>query len=165
MIKDINDFGICYDPVEDTLHVGGVKISKPENSMKPTNYKAPSAKALVDVLNITPEQAATARGLIRGEVRTKDAERFPKANAYFQSCHHEPGRLTRILECLNEVLEMHGVEILGECRTYGPPAEYLNAGDTYTATLLFDHIAGNFKLTSWGDWYEKNENKPAFKNW
>jgi hypothetical protein len=133
--------------------------------MKPTGYNAPSKKALIDALNITPEQADTVRGLIRGEIRTKDAARFPLANGYFARCFNPPDRLTRILECLNEVLEMHGVEALGEVRTYGPPAEYLNAGDTYTATLLFDHIADNFKLTSWGDWYERNENKPAFKNW
>jgi hypothetical protein len=133
--------------------------------MKPTNYKAPSAKALISSLNISPEQAATVRGLIRGEIRTKDAERFPKSNAYFAKCYHEPHRLTRILECLNECLETFGVECIGEVRTYGPPAEYLNTGDTYAATLVFDHIAGNFKLTSWGDWLEKNENKAAFKNW
>jgi hypothetical protein len=133
--------------------------------MKPTGFKAPSVKALADALRITSEQAQTVRGLIRGEIRTKDVARFPKANAYFQKCRHEPDRLTRILECLDEVLEMHGVETLGECRAYGPPAEYLNAGDTYTATLLFDRIAWNFKLTTFGDWLERNENKPAFKNW
>jgi hypothetical protein len=133
--------------------------------MKPTGYNAPSKKALITALNITPEQADTVRGLIRGETRTKNPAQFPKSNAYFSKCHHEPKRLHRILECLNETLEMHGVECLGEVKTYGPPAEYLNAGDTYTATLLFDHIAGNFKLTSWGDWYEHNENKAAFKNW
>jgi hypothetical protein len=133
--------------------------------MKPTGYNAPSKKALIDALNITPEQADTVRGLIRGTVITKNPAQFPKANAYFSKCHHEPGRLTRILECLNEVLEMHGVEALGGVRTYGPPAEYLNTGDTYASTLLFDHIAGNFKLTTYGDWLEKNENKPAFKNW
>ena len=130
-----------------------------------TGYTAPSKKTLIAALNITPEQAETARGLIRGDIKTRDEERFPRSNAYFRRCYHEPGRLSRILECLNEVLEMHGVESLGECRTYGPPAEYLNAGDTYAATLLFDHIAGNFKLTTYGDWLERNENKPAFRNW
>lgn len=133
--------------------------------MKPTGYKAPSKKALIDALNITPEQADTVRGLIRGEIRTTDTERFPRANAQFSRCYHQPKRLSRILECLNELLEMHGIEALGKCQTYGPPAEYLNSGDAYTGTLLFDHIAGNFKLTTYGDWVEKNENKPAFKNW
>jgi len=133
--------------------------------MKLTGYNAPSKKALIEALNITPEQADTVRGLIRGEIRTKDVTRFPLANGYFARCYNPPDRLTRILECLNEVLETHGVECLGEVRTYGPPAEYLNAGDTYTATLLFDHIADNFKLTSYGDWFERNENKAAFRNW
>lgn len=115
--------------------------------------------------NITKEQADTVRGLIRGEIRTRDVERFPKSNAYFAKCYHEPKRLDRILECLNETLEMYGVEALGEVRTYGPPAEYLNAGETYAPTLLFDHLAGNFKLTSWGHWYERNERKASFRNW
>jgi hypothetical protein len=133
--------------------------------VKRTPYSAPSAKALIASLNTTSEQAATVRGLIRGEITTWDVSLFPKSNAYFQSCHHVPDRLSRILECLNEVLEMHGVECLGEVRTYGPPAEYLNAGDTYTTTLLFDHIAQNFKLTCYGDWLEANEHKAAFRNW
>lgn len=133
--------------------------------MKRTPYTAPSKKALIDVLNITPEQADTVRGLIRGEIRTRDAERFPRSNAHFARCHHEPRRLDRILACLDECLGTHGVEILGDVRTYGPPAEYLNTGDTYSPTILFDRIADNFKLTSWGDWFERNENKRAFRNW
>lgn len=133
--------------------------------MKRTTYTAPSKKALIESLNITPEQADTVRGLIRGEIRTRDAEKFPRSNAYFSKCFHEPRRLDRILACLDECLGTHGVEALGDVRTYGPPAEYLNTGDTYAATILFDHLAGNFKLTSWGDWLEKNETKRAFRNW
>lgn len=133
--------------------------------MKLTGYKAPSQKALISSLNIAAEQATTVRGLIRGEICTRDTEKFPKSNSYFSKCYHEPCRLARILECLNECIGAHGVECIGEARTYGPPAEYLNTGDTYSATILFDHIAGNFKLTTWGDWYEANENKPSFKNW
>lgn len=133
--------------------------------MKPTYYSAPSKKKIMQSLHVSEDTAETVRGLIRGDVPTLDAERFPKSNAYFSRCYNTLPRLARILECLNELLEMHGVEAIGEVRTYGPPAEYLNAGDTYAATLVFDHLAGNFKLTSWGDWLEKNESKPAFRNW
>lgn len=133
--------------------------------MKRTSYTAPSKKSLIEALRITPEQADTVRGLIRGEIRTKDAERFPKSNAYFAKCCHEPKRLDRILACLDECLGTFGVEALGEVQTYGPPAEYLNTGDTYSPTLLFDHITGKFCLTSWGDWFERNENKRSFRNW
>jgi hypothetical protein len=128
--------------------------------LNPTNYRAPSKKALIDRLHITPEQAETVRKLIRGELHTRDEKRFPRSNTYFDRCYHQPNRLTRILECLNEALETHGVEPLGHVDFRdGPPAEYLNTGDTYTATLLFDHGTDTFKLTSWGDWLEKNEKK------
>jgi hypothetical protein len=130
-----------------------------------TTYKAPSAKRLVDALNITPEQAETVRGLIQGTAKTLDPIKFPRSNAYFSSCYRQPKRLGRVLVCLNELLELHGVESLGPVQTYGPPAEYLNAGDTYAATLIFDHMAGNFKLTTWADWIEQNEHKAAFRNW
>lgn len=119
----------------------------------------------MSALNISAETAETVRGLIRGEIRTLDAERFPRSNAYFNSCYNRPSRLDRIMECLNEVLGTYGVESIGEVQMYGPPAEYLNAGDTYAETVVFDHLAGNFKLTSWGDWLEKNEGKTAFRNW
>lgn len=119
----------------------------------------------MSALNISAETANIVRGLIRGEIRTLDSERFPRANAYFASCYNRPSRLARIMECLNEVLGMGGVEAIGEVQMYGPPAEYLNAGDTYAATLVFDRLVGNFKLTSWGDWLEKNEGKKAFLDW
>ena len=119
----------------------------------------------MSALNISAETANIVRGLIRGEIRTLDAERFPQSNAYFASCYNRPSRLARIMECLNEVLGMGGVEAIGDAQTYGPPAEYLNAGDTYAATIIFDHMAGNFKLTSCGDWLENNEGKTAFRNW
>ena len=119
----------------------------------------------MSALNISAETANIVRGLIRGEIRTLDAERFPQSNAYFASCYNRPSRLDRIMECLNEVLGTYGVEAIGDSQTYGPPAEYLNAGDTYAATLVFDRLVGNFKLTSWGDWLEKNESKAAFRNW
>jgi hypothetical protein len=128
--------------------------------LNPTGYRAPSKKALIEQLHSTPEQAETIRGLIRGELHTRDEARFPRANASFDRCYSQPNRLTRIMECLNEVLDMHGVEPLGPVHyRNGPPAEYLNAGDTYTATLLFDHNTRTFKLTSWGDWLERNERK------
>jgi len=45
--------------------------------MKPTNYTAPSKARIMAALNISPETADTVRGLIRGEITTWDASRFP----------------------------------------------------------------------------------------
>ena len=131
--------------------------------MKPTGYTAPSAKRLVDALHITPEQAATVRALIRGEIKIQDNPLFPRTAQWINSCYHAPRRLDRILSALNECLETQGVECItsGEQRMDGSHivAEYLNAGDTYNATLLFNHRTQAFSLTSWGDFVERNQSR------
>lgn len=38
-------------------------------------------------------------------------------------------------------------------------AEYVNMGETYTPTLLFDTENQTLHVTSWGDWYEEWETK------
>jgi hypothetical protein len=128
-----------------------------------TGLRAPSVKRLVDALKITPEKAMIARGLIQGIVRTKDEKLFPKSNKLFNRCHHPMWRLDRILECLNELLEMHGVEYVsnGEQQMDGSHivAEYLNSGDTYSMTLLFNHRSGAFSLTTLGDFVERNQHR------
>ena len=129
--------------------------------MKPTGYPAPSAKRLIDALHITPEQATTVRALIRGEIKIQDNPLFPITAKWINSCHHPLPRIDRILGALNECLGMHGVE----CITSGGQhmdgshvvAEYLNAGDTYNATLLFNHRTQAFSLTTWGDFVERNQ--------
>ncbi len=40
---------------------------------------------------------------------------------------------------------------------YNIVAAYVNVGDTYTATLLYDTQAGEFLVTSYGDWLEAYE--------
>ena len=128
-----------------------------------TGFRAPSVKRLVDALKITPEKARTARGLIQGAIRTKDEKLFPKSNRLFDRCHHPMRRLDRIIECLNELLEMHGVEYVssGEQQMDGSHivAEYLNSGDTYSMTLLFNHRSEAFSLTTWGDFIERNQRR------
>jgi len=38
-------------------------------------------------------------------------------------------------------------------------ALYVNRGDTYDTTLLYDTDKDRFYITSWGDWYEKWQSK------
>jgi hypothetical protein len=38
-----------------------------------------------------------------------------------------------------------------------PLAEYVNSGDTYSPTVLYDYSEGKFYLTTYGDWVEKYE--------
>ncbi len=112
----------------------------------------------MDCLNLTREQADTARALIQGYCRTLDNPAFPRANAWFNQCYHQPRRLARIMACLNELLEMHGAEAIRS--TSGQiVAEYLNAGDTYSATLIFNHKTEAFQLSTMGDFVERNQRR------
>lgn len=131
--------------------------------MKPTNYKAPAAARLVSKLGITQEQAETIRGLIRGEIRTLGNDQFPESNKWFDSCHHQPKRLDRILACINEVMQGHGIEAIWGNDTYWPAADYINTGDTYSATILFNRESSAFQLTSWGGFFERNERRYSLR--
>lgn len=60
---------------------------------------------------------------------------------------------------VDKILETHGVEVLA--RESGAPARhyYCNAGDTYTATILFSCVSGSFRVACWGDVVEAEERR------
>lgn len=61
---------------------------------------------------------------------------------------------------LDRLLETHGVEAIFD-RNGRAVAEYLNTGDTYTTTILYDHTTRSFRVTSMGDWVEHYERRHA----
>lgn len=67
------------------------------------------------------------------------------------------------LETADRLIDAHGVEaIRGKYvdRYYGDiVAEYVNVGDSYAGTLLFNTVTKKFSLTSWGDFVEKNSKR------
>jgi hypothetical protein len=69
-----------------------------------------------------------------------------------------------IMERANEIMNGFGVENLTDENAYDPYwqntiALYVNMGDTYNSTLLFDVGEGEFILTTWGDWFEEYERR------
>lgn len=128
--------------------------------MKYTLYTCPPAAAIAAAMNCTLETAKTARALMRGEIRITDNLAFPVTNKWIAACYHKPRRIELILSALNELLECYGVEAFN---TRNDPfraiAEYLNTGDTYQTTILFRHDTGTFRLSSWGDFVERNEKR------
>ena len=38
-------------------------------------------------------------------------------------------------------------------------ALYINRGETYETTILYETAAERFRITSWGDWVERNQEK------
>jgi hypothetical protein len=71
-------------------------------------------------------------------------------------------KVDEALEYANEILHAHGVEAIrgggGEGGYYGSiVALYVNMGDTYAGTLLYDVDKERFYITSWGNWVEAEE--------
>lgn len=57
------------------------------------------------------------------------------------------------LDRVNAIMNAHGVENLNSEET-GESCYYINTGDTYSATILFDCNKWRFSVTTMGDWYE-----------
>jgi len=128
--------------------------------MKPTPYTAPPAAAIAAAMNCGLETATIARQLMKGEIRITGNTAFPATNQWISDCYNKPRRIDLILSALNETMNCFGVEAFrsgpNACQAV---AEYLNTGGTYTATILFRHDTGTFRLTSWGDFFERNEKR------
>ena len=65
------------------------------------------------------------------------------------------------MEQANDMLEGYGVESISigdwsDRYWGGTVALYVNMGDTYVPTLIYDVKKQKFIVASWGDWYEKS---------
>lgn len=95
------------------------------------NIKCPTAARLVAALNTSEETAKAIRAYVK--------------EGYRATPHQHPSfDATEFMEGLNKVAEFHGVESLYPKR---PGIEYLNAGDSYAATLAFNYYTGNVFIT------------------
>jgi hypothetical protein len=109
---------------------------------------APSKQRLIEALGLTAEQADLIRALIHKTVKTWDPALFPETAEWVRQCYHRPPYVERLLSAINETMQGHGVEHIGE------NALYVNTGDTYSPTLLYDYSTGTIRLTTWGDFVE-----------
>lgn len=121
--------------------------------------RAPSVKTLLTRLHwIDEKQAATVRGLIRGDI---EPETIPQTAAWLRECYSRPRRSELTMHAINAVLECHGVESIDDGRTYcgrylAPRAVYCNTGETYAPTVIYDYRTGTYKVQSLGDFVESN---------
>ena len=75
-----------------------------------------------------------------------------------QQYEEDKSTLQQTMEEANVIIDGHGVEYIRHKKDSSKFAfgiEYVNMGDTYRTTLLFDHAVGSFKVGSWGDIVEK----------
>jgi hypothetical protein len=72
-----------------------------------------------------------------------------------------PAGVQAVLEYVDEILDGFGIEAIPGPyvdRRYGNiNALYVNLGDTYDVTILYDTLKKKFYVVSWGDWVETVE--------
>lgn len=106
-----------------------------------------------------PGKGKELRLLLEGKTNTTD---YKSVRDWVAQCWHPPKYVERLLMALNEILEGHGTEPIWSRKSCTwPEAEYVNMGDTYNATILYDYGRGTIQVTTWGDWVERNERRIA----
>jgi len=83
---------------------------------------------------------------------------YEEVKNLIDSCYNPPSFLDCQLVALNELLGGYGVEYTpnydeGLLDVLG--IEYINTGDTYSLTTIYDHEREEFFISSWGDYVEK----------
>lgn len=79
---------------------------------------------------------------------------------------HNHDDVDKALEAANAALRGYGTEAIQgawQDRYYQDiVAVYVNTGDTYNATVLYDVVAGKFQLTTLGDFVESHEGNEEY---
>jgi hypothetical protein len=119
--------------------------------------RTPSVKAMARYFD--KDTAQKAKDLMDCRI---DPEEYESVQAWVRQCYNRPSKREQRMLALNEVLQGFGVEIIGNvnmCDDDDIHAEYVNMGETYNVTILFDRRTRRFRLTTWGDWVETFEQK------
>jgi len=112
----------------------------------------------------------TARTVLDGLGRylEHDGKDAPRESARIARLIKGAGRSERkaeaAMEEIDKILGAHGVEALRDenqnDRYFGDViATYVNMGDTYDTTVVYDVHEATFHVTSWGDWFEEYERR------
>ncbi len=110
----------------------------------PLRYRAPSVKSLMRIEYMTPEKAKMVRDLIHGKLNS--CKHIDDTYSYY---------VERVMQAVNYVIDAHGVESIYDKRYTDPRLSYINMGDTYDATLLYDYETDTFRVGSWGYYAER----------
>lgn len=105
------------------------------------------------------ENVDLALALIQGRYSDEQLDAIPAVVALRHSCYSEPWQHHKLMTALDSLLETHGCEYIGEVHMHdGPPVEYLNVGDSYTATVVWYRDLCTFRVQCFADaveWCER----------
>lgn len=90
-------------------------------------------------------------------------DQFKSVQHLRKQCYNPPDRITEQMEVLNELIDGFGIESISfddywHSNYWGNAiGVYVNLGDTYILTIIYNVIDEQFEFTSWGDYYESKE--------
>lgn len=87
------------------------------------------------------------------ERRDEIQEKYPKTDEWLCACHSMPPTPDIIMAMYDEVIGGFGVDVIVDAHD-GVVAEYINTGDIYNATVLYDRRTQVYIVTTWGDWVD-----------
>ena len=101
------------------------------------------------------------RELVDASKLAEPEEAFQKAKEILD----EGGNPNDVMDELNELLDMHGVEAFPSQKLPHPDFLYLNSGDTYNATLVYSYGENKYFVSTFGDIVEGAEPELENEGW
>ena len=101
--------------------------------------------------------------IINKEFDSSLLESFESNAKWIKQCFNRPSDQELEMNALNELIEGFGVEPIRLENAYVNRywddciATYINMGDTYITTIVYDTMNQSYELMSWGDFYESAE--------
>src|SRR5215831_12578522 len=117
----------------------------------------PTAKRLQVFLNIEPGEAKQVRRILELTLTRGVRCEYENDSPSYEIEHDSPSRKLYMINAMK--LGYYGVEILRsrhDTQHAFRGISYLNTGDSYGATLLYDYDKGKWILSSWGDVVERS---------
>jgi hypothetical protein len=104
--------------------------------------------------------------LIKSVIESEDMDLgiFESVKQLRKQCFNPPDTITEKMEVINELINGFGVESiqvseeLYQDKYWGNAiGVYVNLGDTYIPTIVYNVIDLEWEVISWGDYYERKE--------
>lgn len=126
-----------------------------------TIFPGPSVKKMIKMLGISKENAKLLKDLMRREIKSTVT-----AKNMGIKIEYERYVFKIILEIANKILKGFGVECVepkqaSDYRDQKSGISYVNTGDTYKFTLMYDEEKNKFIISSIGDQAESQPNRFA----
>lgn len=85
----------------------------------------------------------------------KSPELYESVHNWIRQCYNRPSDLELELHAINEIIGGHGTEaVFQSSDDMEPLFAYVNMGDTYIMTVLYDYHAGEYVCADYGSQIE-----------